>query len=212
MTCAPTATRTRDLPLRRSFRVLRSPTALVIRTGFLVVLVLLEAARFAPLWARRGHALPRHPSMDSPTPPPKPIGAETRDRAGSVRRRRSRSRRDAVGALDRFCPVPIIPWRVGGRPCTFSGIGDGQRRTPARGAGFPRAGAGEILSRPRRTVGGEKAGRPEPYTGGAGARAPAWTVLRVLVALVLVVSGVLVAGAAAGRRGRPAKGDRERAR
>ena len=54
--------------------------------------------------------------------------------------------------------------------------------------GFPRAGAGKILPRPRRTVGGEKAGRPEPYTGGTGARAPAWTVLQVLVALVLVVS------------------------
>jgi hypothetical protein len=59
------------------------------------------------------------------------------------------------------------------------------------GAGSPRAGAGKILPRPRRTVGGEKAGRPEPYTGGTGgtgARAPAWTVLQVLVALVLVVS------------------------
>ena len=59
------------------------------------------------------------------------------------------------------------------------------------GAGFPRAGAGKILPRPRRTVGGEKAGRPEPYTGGTGARAPAWTVLQVLVALVLDVSSVL---------------------
>ena len=188
--------------------MLRSTTALVIRAGFLAVLMLLDAARFAALWARGGHALPRQLSMDSPTPPPNPIGAETRDRAGSVRRRRSRSRRDAVGALDRFCPVPIIPRRVGGRPCTFSGIGGGQRRTPARGAGFSRAGAGKILPRPRRTVGGEKAGRPEPYTGGTGARAPAWTVLWVLVALVLVVFGVLVAGAAAGRRGRPATGDR----
>ena len=56
------------------------------------------------------------------------------------------------------------------------------------GAGFPRAGAGKILPRPRRTVGGEKAGRPEPYTGGTGARAPAWTTLQVLIALVLVVS------------------------
>ena len=54
--------------------------------------------------------------------------------------------------------------------------------------GSPRAGAGKILPRPRRTVGGEKAGRPEPYTGGTRARAPAWTVLQVLVALVLVVS------------------------
>ena len=51
-----------------------------------------------------------------------------------------------------------------------------------------RASAGKILPRPRRTVGGEKAGRPEPYTGGRGREPPAWTVLQVLVALVLVVS------------------------
>lgn len=50
---------------------------------------------------------------------------------------------------------------------------------------------GKILPRPRRTVGGEKAGRPEPYKRGTGARAPAWTVLQVLVALVLGVSGLL---------------------
>ena len=150
-----------------------APTAVMLaRPCSLVVLVLLDAARVASLWARGGHALPRQPSMDSPTPPPNPIGAKTRDRAGSVKRRRSRSRRDAVGALDRFRPVPIIPRRVGGRPCTFPGIGDGQHRTPARGAGFPRAGAGKILPRPRRTVGGEEAGRPEPYKAGHGAAAP----------------------------------------
>ena len=34
-------------------------------------------------------------------------------------------------------------------------------------------------------------GRPEPYKRGTGARAPAWTVLQVLVALVLGVSGLL---------------------
>ena len=56
------------------------------------------------------------------------------------------------------------------------------------GAGFPRAGAGKILPRPRRTVGGEKAGRPEPYTGGTGARAPASITIQVLIALVLDVS------------------------
>ena len=38
--------------------------------------------------------------------------------------------------------------------------------------GSPRAGAGKILPRPRRTVGGEKAGRPEPYTGGTGREPP----------------------------------------
>ena len=41
-------------------------------------------------------------------------------------------------------------------------------RATARGAGFPRAGAGKILPRPRRTVGAEKAGRPEPYAGVRG--------------------------------------------
>jgi len=38
--------------------------------------------------------------------------------------------------------------------------------------GFLRAGAGKILPRPRRTVGGEEAGRPEPYKAGYGAAAP----------------------------------------
>ena len=56
-----------------------------------------------------------------------------------------------------------------------------------RGAGVPRAGAGKILPRPRRTVGGEKAGRPEPYTGVRGA-SPGMTVLQVLIALVLAIS------------------------
>jgi hypothetical protein len=56
------------------------------------------------------------------------------------------------------------------------------------GCGVPCAGAGKILPRPRRTVGGEKAGRPEPYTGSTGREAPAWTALQVLIALVLDVS------------------------
>ena len=43
---------------------------------------------------------------------------------------------------------------------------------PVEGAGFPRADAGKILPRPRRTVGGETAGRPEPYAAGYGAAAP----------------------------------------
>ena len=45
----------------------------------------------------------------------------------------------------------------------------------------------DLLPRPRRTVGGEKAKRPEPYTGGTGARAPAWRSLYVLVAPGAVV-------------------------
>jgi hypothetical protein len=92
------------------------------------------------------------------------------------------------------------------RPCTFPGIGDGQHRTPTRGCGFPRAGARKILPRPRRTVGVKK--RATGAIHGGPGREPRVTVLRVLVALVLVVSDVLVAGAAAGRRGRPATGDR----
>ena len=74
------------------------------------------------------------------------------------------------------------------RPLVTGANGTLMART--RGAGFPRAGAGKILPRPRRTVGGEKAGRPEPYTGGTGARAPAWATLQVLIALVLVVSRI----------------------
>ena len=41
-----------------------------------------------------------------------------------------------------------------------------------RGAGFPRAGAGKILPRPRRTVGGETAGPTSPYARGQGAEPP----------------------------------------
>ena len=61
------------------------------------------------------------------------------------------------------------------------------------GAGFPALVQGRscrvrVGRCHRQTVGGEKAGRPEPYTGGAGARAPAWTALQVLIALALDVS------------------------
>ena len=79
-----------------------------------------------------------------------------------------------------------VPGDDRGEPLVTGSNGPLMART--RGCGVPRAGAGKILPRPRRTVGGEKAGRPEPYTGGTGARAPAWTVIQVLVALVLVVS------------------------
>ena len=48
--------------------------------------------------------------------------------------------------------------------------------------------------------------------GGHGGASPRVTVLRVLVALVLVLVGGLVAGAAAGRRGRLATGGRSGAR
>lgn len=52
MTSAPTATRTQDLPLRRSFRGLGSAAAFVIRADFLVVLVPLNARGFHSV----GHA------------------------------------------------------------------------------------------------------------------------------------------------------------
>ena len=58
----------------------------------------------------------------------------------------------------------------------------------------------------------KKRGDRSHTRGGTGARAPASTGLRVLAALVLVVFGVLAAGAAAGRRGRPATGDSSGAR
>jgi hypothetical protein len=44
-----------DLPLRRSFRVLRPTAALVIRAGFLVVLVPLDVRGFHLVRARSGH-------------------------------------------------------------------------------------------------------------------------------------------------------------
>src|SRR5262245_52892137 len=61
MTCAPTATRTRDLPLRRSFVCSRLMLQCWPDLRLLVALVLLDVARFGSLWARRGHAA--RPSM-----------------------------------------------------------------------------------------------------------------------------------------------------
>ena len=57
----------------------------------------------------------------------------------------------------------------------------------AQFCGVPRAGAGKILPRPRRTSGGETAGPTRPYARGAG-QSPAGAVLQVLIALVLVVA------------------------
>jgi len=59
MTCAPTATRTRDLPRRRSFRVQWPTAALVIRLGFLVALVPLDVRGFHLAGARGGHGASR---------------------------------------------------------------------------------------------------------------------------------------------------------
>ena len=57
-----------------------------------------------------------------------------------------------------------------GEPLVTGSNGPLMART--RGCGVPCAGAGKILPRPRRTVGGEKAGRPEPYKGARGREPP----------------------------------------
>ena len=84
--------------------------------------------------------------------------------------------RVGVSASDREDPL------VAGANCTLIA-----RRS--QGCGVLHAGAGKILPRPRRTVLGETAGRPEPYAAGCGAAAPGVRESsRVLIALVLVVS------------------------
>ena len=55
MTCAPTATRTRDLPLRRSFRALRPTAVILLSAGFLVVWPPLDVPGFRPVLARDWH-------------------------------------------------------------------------------------------------------------------------------------------------------------
>ena len=56
MTCALNATRTRDLPLRRSFRALRSTAASLARAGFFVIWLPLNVRGFCPVLARGWHA------------------------------------------------------------------------------------------------------------------------------------------------------------
>jgi hypothetical protein len=63
MTCAPTATRTRDLPLRRSSHVLEPTAASLVRAAFLVVWLPLDVYGLRPLRARGGH----EPGQVSPT-------------------------------------------------------------------------------------------------------------------------------------------------
>jgi hypothetical protein len=63
-TCAPTATRTRDLPLRRSFRGVRTTAALVIRASFLVVLMPLDVRGLRHVLARGWHGLRLSQSAD----------------------------------------------------------------------------------------------------------------------------------------------------
>jgi hypothetical protein len=53
---APTATRTRDLPLQRSFHAVSQPAVFLVRAAFLVVLVLLDACGFHVVRACGGHA------------------------------------------------------------------------------------------------------------------------------------------------------------
>ena len=73
-----------------------------------------------------------------------------------------------------------------GEPLVTGSNGPLMART--RGCGVPRAGVGKILPRPRRTSGGEKAGRRAIH-GGHGGGAPAWTV--PLSALVVEESDAL---------------------
>ena len=63
MACAPNATRTRDLPLRRSFHTLRSTAAFLVRAGFLVVWLPLDVSGFCPVLARGWHGTGLDPSL-----------------------------------------------------------------------------------------------------------------------------------------------------
>ena len=58
------------------------------------------------------------------------------------------------------------------QPGPSSNLRPRRRRALTRGAGFSRAGAGKILPRPRRTVGGEKSGATGAIHGGYGGASP----------------------------------------
>lgn len=55
MTCAPNATRTRDLPLRRSFHAVSQPAVFLVRAGLLIVWLQLNVSGFRPVLARGWH-------------------------------------------------------------------------------------------------------------------------------------------------------------
>jgi len=55
MTCAPTATRTRDLPLMRSFHAGGQAAVFLIRAGLLIVWLQLNVSGFRPVLARGWH-------------------------------------------------------------------------------------------------------------------------------------------------------------
>ena len=57
MTCAPTATRTRDLPLRRLFHAGGQPAVFLVRAGLLVLWLQLDVSSFRPVLARGWHGL-----------------------------------------------------------------------------------------------------------------------------------------------------------
>src|SRR5215468_979341 len=57
MTCAPTATRTRDLPLMRSFRDGRSAVAFLVRASLVVVWLPPNVRGSRPVLARTWHVL-----------------------------------------------------------------------------------------------------------------------------------------------------------
>ena len=52
MSCAPNATRTRDLPLRRSFHAAGQAAVLLVKGGLLVVWLQLNVSGFRPVLAR----------------------------------------------------------------------------------------------------------------------------------------------------------------
>jgi hypothetical protein len=61
---APTATRTRDLPLRRSFHGDRATVAFLVRAGLLIAWPQLSVSRFRLVWACEGHGTGRSGTAD----------------------------------------------------------------------------------------------------------------------------------------------------
>jgi hypothetical protein len=160
--------RTADLPLTRSFHLLGSTAALLVSAGFLIVWLRLDVCGFRPVLARGRHGTgPRRSGARRSLPP-----CVNQCSLSGPRLRTG----EPLTSLPLWCcphwgdntwafPFPspsLVPmkdlsrgpvWSPNGRPYWVR---------------VSRAGAGKILPRPRRTVGGEKAGRPEPYKRGTG--------------------------------------------
>jgi hypothetical protein len=164
--CGQGQGRTADLPLFRSFHPPRSTAALLVIAGFLIVWLCLDACGFRPLLARGRHGAGSRPS-----------GARRSLRCVnqcSLSGPRLRTGEPLTSPLPWCCPhwddsssavslpLPLVGAMKG--PLPMTSVEPGRATLP--GCGVPRAGAGKILPRPRRTVGGEEAGH--------GASAPAW--------------------------------------